>query len=112
MSNKEIFDNDEVIERQNNHLNRTLKELGWIQIKLGDYERLKINYPNNFHNYTAIIRNEYFKLNLDKYDIEVYLDLTKSKFKSDKSWSDVSDVDDEIKILNKKGLGIRKTRFI
>ena len=61
MSNKEI-DKEEVLEKQNNHLDRTLKELGWIEIKQEVYRLLKINDPKDFHGYTARIRHKYYKM--------------------------------------------------
>lgn len=81
MSNKEKYNQIEVIEKQNNHLNRTLQELGWIKIKQSEYKLLKINDPKHFHNYTIRIRHTYFKQRNDL-KINVYIDLTKSKFKN------------------------------
>ena len=70
MINKELFDIKEVQERQNNHLDRTIKELGYIEIPKTEYKHLKYLDPKNVNAYTIRIRFKYYKKSKTFYNLK------------------------------------------
>lgn len=61
MSNKEKLTEEECQQRQNEHLYRTIRELGYEEIPQTEYKRLKRDDIHNANGYTIRIRFKYFK---------------------------------------------------
>jgi transposase len=76
MSNKELYDKEEVLERQRNHLARTLEEMNYVEISKTEYEKVKKSSDTGY-GITLRIGFKYFKRKPREVKKDVgYIDLT------------------------------------
>jgi hypothetical protein len=70
MSNKEIYHQDIVLKKQKAHIERTLEELKYVEIKKTEYERIKKSSPKGYGETLRWGYRYYKKKENDKSEIE------------------------------------------